>query len=158
MHTLAQLCSPPRLRHHADFGRLVVVGIFFHFSLGVDLFPKVDIPPSCHHRQPGASPEEIETEISRSRGHGQHHQPGGTSALHLSEGSRWSSFSRVVQERRRGAQEVQNKVNLIVPNLPQTAKAAVIQKFDPDAGPPFCRSAASARRSLRTSTLIADSR
>ena len=53
------------------------------------------------------------------------------------------------------AQEVQNKVNLIVHNLPQTAKQPVVQKFDPDATP-ILQIAVSAPRSLRDVTLIAD--
>ena len=53
------------------------------------------------------------------------------------------------------AQEVQNKVNLIVPHLPQTAKQPVVQKFDPDAAP-IMQIAVSAPRSLRDVTLIAD--
>ena len=50
---------------------------------------------------------------------------------------------------------MQNKVNLIVPNLPQTAKQPVVQKFDPDAAP-IMQIAVSAPRSLRDVTLIAD--
>ena len=53
------------------------------------------------------------------------------------------------------AQEVQNKVNLIVPQLPQTAKQPIVQKFDPDAAP-ILQIAVSAKRSLRDVTLIAD--
>ncbi len=53
------------------------------------------------------------------------------------------------------AQEVQNKVNLIVPDLPQTAKQPVVQKFDPDATP-ILQIAVSAPRSLRDVTMIAD--
>ncbi len=53
------------------------------------------------------------------------------------------------------AQEVQNKVNLIVNDLPQTAKQPVVQKFDPDAAP-ILQIAVSAPRSLRDVTLIAD--
>jgi hydrophobic/amphiphilic exporter-1 (mainly G- bacteria), HAE1 family len=53
------------------------------------------------------------------------------------------------------AQEVQNKVNLIVNDLPQTAKQPVVQKFDPDAAP-ILQMVVSAPRSLRDVTLIAD--
>ncbi len=53
------------------------------------------------------------------------------------------------------AQEVQNKVNLIVNDLPQTAKQPVVQKFDPDAAP-ILQIAVSAPRSLRDLTMIAD--
>ena len=45
---------------------LVVAGIFSYFSLGVDLFPKVDVPTVLVTiSNPGASPEEIESEISK---------------------------------------------------------------------------------------------
>ena len=53
------------------------------------------------------------------------------------------------------AQEMQNKVNLIVTDLPQTAKPPVVQKFDPDAAP-ILQIAVSAPRPLRDLTLIAD--
>ena len=44
----------------------MVVGGFLLFALGVDLFPKVDIPTvQVLVPDPGASPEEIETEISK---------------------------------------------------------------------------------------------
>src|SRR5262249_45005353 len=52
-------------------------------------------------------------------------------------------------------QEIQNKVNAIIPQLPETAKQPVIQKFDPDAAP-IVQIAVSAPRSLRDVTLIAD--
>ncbi|MBV9154869.1 MAG: efflux RND transporter permease subunit, partial [Acidobacteriaceae bacterium] len=53
------------------------------------------------------------------------------------------------------AQEVQNKVNLTIPDLPQSAKQPVVQKFDPGATP-IMQIAVSAPRSVRDVTLIAD--
>ena len=50
---------------------------------------------------------------------------------------------------------MQNKVNLIVNDLPQTAKQPVVLKFDPDAAP-VLQIAVSAPRSLRDLTMIAD--
>ena len=55
------------------------------------------------------------------------------------------------------AQEVQNKINLIANDLPQTAKAAVVQKFDPDAAPypeyrRFCASLSARRNDDRRQT------
>ena len=44
MHTLAQLCVRRPVFATMLILSLVVVGIFSYFSLGVDLFPKVDIP------------------------------------------------------------------------------------------------------------------
>src|SRR5665811_389023 len=117
MHTLAQLCVRRPVFATMLILSLVVVGTFCYFSLGVDLFPKVDIPTVIVIvTNPGASPEEIETEVTK---------------------------------------KVENTVNLIVPQLPQTAKQPVIQKFDPDAAP-ILQIAVSAQRSLRDVTLIAD--
>src|SRR3954452_5640386 len=66
MHTLAQLCVRRPVFATMLVMSLVVVGIFSYFSLGVDLFPKVDIPTGIISvANPGASPEEIETEITR---------------------------------------------------------------------------------------------
>src|ERR1039457_5484197 len=66
MHTLAQLCVRRPVFATMLILSLVVVGIFSYFPLGVDLFPKVDIPTVIVIiANPGASPEEIETEISK---------------------------------------------------------------------------------------------
>src|SRR5258708_21679133 len=44
---------------------LTVVGIFSYFSLGVDLFPKIDLPTvTVTVTNPGSSPQEVETEIT----------------------------------------------------------------------------------------------
>src|ERR1044071_4349830 len=66
MHALAQLCVRRPVFATMLVLSLVVVGIFSYYSLGVDLFPKVDIPTvSVIVSNPGASPEEIETEITK---------------------------------------------------------------------------------------------
>ena len=66
MHALAQLCVRRPVFATMLILSLVVVGIFSYFSLGVDLFPKVDIPTVLVIiANPGASPEEIETEITK---------------------------------------------------------------------------------------------
>ena len=66
MHSLAQLCVKRPVFATMLILSLVVVGIFSYFGLGVDLFPKVDIPTvAVIIANPGASPEEIETEITK---------------------------------------------------------------------------------------------
>src|SRR5665811_2459839 len=66
MHTLAQLCVRRPVFATMLILSLVVVGTFCYFSLGVDLFPKVDIPTVIVIvANPGASPEEIETEVTK---------------------------------------------------------------------------------------------
>ena len=53
------------------------------------------------------------------------------------------------------AQEVRDKVNQVVPQLPETAKAPVVQKIDPDAQP-VLQMVVSSPRPLREVTEIAD--
>src|ERR1035441_3431467 len=155
MHTLAQLCVRRPVFATMLILSLVVVGIFSYFSLGVDLFPKVDIPTVIVIiANPGASPEEIETEISKKV------EDTVNTISQVDEVRSTSSEGQslvIIQFElsKNGdvaAQEVQNKVNLIVPQLQQTP---VVQKFDPDAAP-ILQIAVSARRSLRDVTLIAD--
>src|SRR5450432_714240 len=158
MHALAQLCVRRPVFATMLILSLVVVGIFSYFSLGVDLFPKVDIPSVVVTiSNPGASPEEIETEITKK-------VEDAVNTISMvdevrstsSEGQSLCVITFLLAKNGDvAAQEVQNKVNLIVPNLPQTAKQPVVLKFDPDATP-IMQIAVSAPRSLRDVTLIAD--
>jgi hydrophobic/amphiphilic exporter-1 (mainly G- bacteria), HAE1 family len=158
MHALAQLCVKRPVFATMLVLSLVVVGLFSYFSLGVDLFPKIDIPTvSITVQNPGASPEEIETEITKKI------EDSVNTISQVDEVRSTSSegFSVVTvtfdlsKDGDVAAQEVQNKVNLVVPDLPQSAKQPVVQKFDPDATP-VMQIAVSAPRSLRDVTLISD--
>jgi hydrophobic/amphiphilic exporter-1 (mainly G- bacteria), HAE1 family len=158
MHALARLCVRRPVFATMLILSLVVVGIFSYFSLGVDLFPKVDIPTvAVTISNPGASPEEIETEITKK-------VEDAVNTISLvdevrSTSSEGQSLVIITFELAKNgdvaAQEVQNKVNLVIPDLPQSAKQPVVQKFDPDAAP-ILQIAVSAPRSLRDVTLIAD--
>src|SRR5436190_808403 len=158
MHALAQLCVRRPVFATMLILSLMVVGTFCYFGLGVDLFPKVDIPTvAVVIANPGASPEEIETEITKK-------VEDAVNTLSMvdevrSTSSEGQSLVLITFELAKNgdvaAQEVQNKVNVIVPNLPQTAKQPIVQKFDPDAAP-IMQIAVSAPRSLRDITMIAD--
>src|SRR5947209_8604785 len=158
MHALAQLCIRRPVFATMLVMSLVVVGIFSYFSLGVDLFPKVDIPTVLITvANPGASPEEVETEISKK-------VEDAVNTISLidevrSVSAEGLSLTTVTFELAKNgdvaAQEVQNKINQIVNDLPQTAKQPVVLKFDPDAAP-VMQIAVSAPRSLRDLTMIAD--
>ena len=66
MHKLAELCVKRPVFATMLVLSLVVVGAFSYFTLGVDLLPKVDLPiVTVSVSDPGASPEEIEIEISK---------------------------------------------------------------------------------------------
>ncbi len=158
MHTLAQLCVRRPVFATMLILSLVVVGTFCYFSLGVDLFPKVDIPTVVVTIiNPGASPEEVETEISK-KVEDAVNTISGVDELRSTSSEGQSLVTIQFELSKNGdvaAQEVQNKVNLIVNKLPETAKAPIVQKFDPDATP-ILQIAVSAKRSLRDVTLIAD--
>jgi hydrophobic/amphiphilic exporter-1 (mainly G- bacteria), HAE1 family len=158
MHKLAALCVRRPVFATMLVLSLMVVGIFCYSLLGVDLFPKVDIPSVVVIvANPGASPEEVETEITKKV------EDAVNTISQIDEVRSTSSEGQsmvIIQFElsKNGdvaAQEVQNKINLIVANLPQTAKQPVVQKFDPDAQP-ILQIAVSANRSLRDVTLIAD--
>jgi HAE1 family hydrophobic/amphiphilic exporter-1 len=158
MQALAQFCVRRPVFATMLILSLVVVGVFSYFSLGVDLFPKVDIPTvQVLVEDRGASPEEIETEVSKKV------EDAVNTISQVDEvrstSSEGQSLVIVTFELSKNgdvaAQEVQNKVNLIANDLPQTAKTPIVQKFDPDAAP-ILQVAVSAPRSLRDVTLIAD--
>jgi hydrophobic/amphiphilic exporter-1 (mainly G- bacteria), HAE1 family len=160
MHALAQLCVRRPVFTTMLILALIVVGAFSYFSLGVDLFPKVDIPAvTVSVSDPGASPEEVETEITKK-------VEDAVNTISLidevrstsSEGRSVVTVSFLLAKNGDiAAQEIQNKVNLIAADLPQSAKPPVVQKFDPDAAP-VIQIAISAPRSIRDLTLIADKR
>jgi HAE1 family hydrophobic/amphiphilic exporter-1 len=156
MQALAQFCVRRPVFATMLILSLVVVGVFSYFSLGVDLFPKVDIPTvQVLVEDRGASPEEIETEVSKKI------EDAVNTISQIDEvrstSSEGQSLVIVTFELSKNgdvaAQEVQNKVNLIANDLPQTAKTPIVQKFDPDAAP-ILQVAVSAPRSLRDVTLI----
>ena len=65
MQWLAEICVKRPVFATMLILSLVVVGAFSFFSLGVDLFPEVDFPTvTITTTNPGATPVEIETEIT----------------------------------------------------------------------------------------------
>src|ERR1700760_629631 len=125
MHGLAKLCIRRPVFATMLIVSLMVVGAFSYFSLGVDLFPKIDIPTvQVLVADPGASPEEVETEISKK-------VEDTVNTISLvdevrSISSEGQSLVIITFDLAKNgdvaAQEVQNKVNLITNDLPQSAK------------------------------------
>jgi HAE1 family hydrophobic/amphiphilic exporter-1 len=136
----------------------IVSGIFTYFSLGVDRMPKIDAPfVMVTVVNPGASPEEVETEITKKI------EDAVNSISGLDEITSTSSEGMALiriefdlsKDGNVAAQEVQNKINQIVNELPSSAEVPVITKMDPDASS-VLQIAISAPRSTRAVTLIAD--
>ncbi len=137
---------------------LTVVGIFSFFSLGVDLFPKIDLPTiTVTVINPGASPQEVETEITDKVESAVNTISGIDELRSTSVEGVSQVFITFILEKNAdiAAQEVRDKVGLIVNDLPETAETPTVQKLDTDAAP-VLRIAVSSPRSLREVTDIAD--
>src|SRR5258708_8759602 len=158
MHKLAALCVRRPVFATMLVVALMVVGAFSFATLGLDLFPKVDLPTVVvTTSNPGASAEEIETEITK-RVEDAINTTSGIDAI--TSNSVEGSSTVVVQfsldkNGDVGAQEVRDKVNRIIADLPETAKTPVVQKLDPDAQP-ILQIVVSSPRPLREVTEIAD--
>jgi len=117
---------------------LLVFGAFSFTSLSVDRFPNIDIPVvTVVTVYPGASPEQVETEVSDPV------EEALSSIAGVSE-LRSTSFEslsvvRVMFELDKdgdvGAQEVRDRVNRILGQLPTDAETPRVEKIDPDAAP-----------------------
>jgi HAE1 family hydrophobic/amphiphilic exporter-1 len=158
MQKLAEICVRRPVFATMLILALVVVGIFSYRSLGVDLFPKIDLPTiTVTVVNPGASPQEIETEIT-DKIEGAVNTISGIDELRSTsvEGVSQVFITFLLDKNADiAAQEVRGKVDLAVPDLPETAEKPVVQKLDTDAAP-VLRIALSAPRSLREVTDVAD--
>ena len=117
---------------------LVVVGAFSFVSLGVDLFPKIDFPTiTVTVVNPGASPQEIETEITEKIEEAVNTISGIDELRSTSVEGISQVFVQFVLEKdvNVAAQEVENRVQTVIPNLPETAEQPTVQKLDTDAAP-----------------------
>jgi HAE1 family hydrophobic/amphiphilic exporter-1 len=158
MQKLAEICVRRPVFATMLILSLTVVGIFSFKTLGVDLFPKIDLPTiTVTVVNQGSSPQEIETEITDKI-------EGAVNTISGIDELRSTSVEGVSQvfitflldkDANIAAQEVRDKVDLVVPDLPETAEKPVVQKLDTDAAP-VLRIAVSAPRSLREVTDIAD--
>jgi HAE1 family hydrophobic/amphiphilic exporter-1 len=137
---------------------LVVVGIFSYFNLGVDRFPKVEFPVvSVTIRQTGAAPEDVETEITDKVERAVNTVAGIDEMRSVSSEGVSQVFVQFQLEKNVdvAAQEVRDKVNQILADLPRDIDPPVIDKVDPDAAP-IVFLALSADRPIREVTELAD--
>src|SRR6266404_3570921 len=158
MHKLAELCIRRPVFATMLILALSVVGVYSFFGLGVDLFPNIDLPTvAITVQNPGASAEQIETEITKNI-EGAVNTISGIDELRStsSEGQSQVTISFLLEKNGDvAAQEVRDKVNLIIAQLPETAKPPVVRKFDPDAAP-IMQIAVAGERPLREVTQVAD--
>jgi HAE1 family hydrophobic/amphiphilic exporter-1 len=158
MQKLAEICVRRPVFATMLILSLTVVGVFSFSTLGVDLFPKIDLPTiTVTVVNPGASPREIETEVTDKVESAVNTISGIDELRSTSVEGVSQVFITFILEKNAdvAAQEVRDKVNLILGDLPETAEQPIIQKLDTDAAP-VLRIAVSANKSLREVTDIAD--
>src|SRR6185369_3289993 len=119
-------------------GALVALGLVSLMRIGVDLFPRVEFPyVVVNTLLEGASPEAVETEVTDSI-ESQVNTISGIKSLssQSSEGNSQVSIEFGLSENPDvKAQDVRDKVNLAVRDLPQDNDPPVILQVDPAADP-----------------------
>jgi HAE1 family hydrophobic/amphiphilic exporter-1 len=160
MQWLAEVCVKRPVFATMLILSLVTVGAFSFFSLGVDLFPKIDFPTiTVTVINPGASPQEVETEITEKVEEAVNTISGIDELRSSSVEGVSQVFVQFVLEKdvNVAAQEVENRVQTVIPNLPDTAEQPTVQKLDTDAAP-VLRIVVSAPTNLRDVTEMAKHR
>ena len=138
MQKLAEICVRRPVFASVLILALVVVGGFSYYKLGVDRFPKIEFPwVTVTTVLPGAAPEEIETEIT-DKIEEAINTISGIDEL-MSTSSENVSVVQVgfVLEKNAdvAAQEVRDRINTILGELPADAEPPIIQKIESDAAP-----------------------
>ncbi len=158
MQKLAQICIRRPVFATMLIMALVVIGGFCYTKLGVDLFPKVDFPTvTVTTTLPGASPEEVESEVTKKVEEAVNTISGIDELRSVSSEGISQVFVTFILDRdsAEAAQDVRDRVGRIVGNLPRDIDPPVVEKLDPDASP-VMSIAVSADRPAREITEIAD--
>ena len=158
MSKLAQICIQRPVFAAMLILAMVVVGAASYYRLGVDRLPAVDLPTvSVRTTLPGASPEEVENEIS-DRIEEVVNTVEGIDELRSISGAGSSiviitfNLNRDIEA---AAQDVRDRVANVVRRLPDEAEPPVVSKFDSDSSP-VITIALSGARPVRELTEIAD--
>src|SRR5437899_499189 len=158
MQWLAALCVKRPVFATVLILSLVVIGGYSFTKLGVDRFPKIDFPTIVITTvQPGAAPEQIETEITDKIEEAVNTISGIDELRSVSsEGISQVMISFLLDKNTDvAAQEVRDKVNGVLPLLPRTIQQPRVDRFDPDAAPVLSL-ALSASKPVRDITEFAD--
>lgn len=138
MQWLASLCIRQPVFTWVLMLLFIVVGAFGYKSLGVDQFPKVDIPVVLVTATlNGSAPEEIETDVT-DKIEGTINTINGVDELRSASSD---GVSRVIvafdmsKDIDVAAQEVRDHISNLTPELPKGMDPPVVQKVDPDASP-----------------------
>ena len=158
MQWLAELCVRRPVFASVLILSLVVVGAFAFGQLGIDRLPLVDFPTvTVTTRLPGAAPEQVESEVTDKV----EEAVNTISGIDQLNSNSAEGISQVIVTFRLeksadvAAQEVRDRINRILPQLPRTILQPTIEKQDPDAAP-ILTIAVTAKKPIRDVTEYAD--
>jgi HAE1 family hydrophobic/amphiphilic exporter-1 len=159
MQKLAEICIQRPVFATMLILALVVTGLFAYSALGVDRFPKVEIPiATITTTLRGASPEEVETQVTKRIEEAVNTVSGidelrSTSAEGISQ-----VFITFVLEKDIDVaiEEVRAKVNTVLNQLPKDADQPTVDKLSTDATPVLNIVVSSARDPRETTKIVDD--
>ncbi|HUQ92450.1 MAG TPA: efflux RND transporter permease subunit [Bryobacteraceae bacterium] len=160
MQKLARICVDRPVFATMLILALMVLGFDSYRKLGVDLFPKIEFPiVTISTTLRGAAPEEIETQISKRIEEAVNtiseiDDLRSTSAEGVSLVQIQFTLEKNAEE---AAQEVRDKVNRVLGQLPKDVDPPVIEKLATDATPVLTL-VVSSSRDLRETTKLVDDR
>ena len=138
MQKLAEICVQRPVFATVLILILVVVGGAGFMQLGVDRYPKIDIPTVLISTvSPGSSPEAVESDITNPIEDAVNTISGIDEVRSTSsEGVSTVTISFVLEKDISVAtQEVRDKINQVIPRLPDGVKQPTVNTYDPDASP-----------------------
>jgi len=160
MHRLAEICVRRPVFATMLILALVVLGLNAYRKLGVDLTPKIEFPTvTVTTTLRGASPEEVETQVTRRIEEAVNTVSGIDELRSISSEGVSQVFVTFVLEKDPdvAAQEVRDRVAGVMRQLPRDVDPPVIEKIATDAAP-VISIAVSSRRDLRETTKLVDDR
>jgi HAE1 family hydrophobic/amphiphilic exporter-1 len=157
MQKLAEICVRRPVFATVIVLILTVIGGFSFFTLGVDRFPKIDIPTvSVSTTNTGAAPQEIETEITDII-EGVVNTVPGIDEMRSSSAQGRSNITinfNLEKDPDLATQEVRDKVSTIINRLPETADPPVVRKSDPDSQPVLVYAISAPRSSIELTNIV----
>jgi hydrophobe/amphiphile efflux-1 (HAE1) family protein len=159
MQWLAELCVKRPVFATVLSLVILVIGGAMYRQLGVDQFPKIDFPAVIIVTTlPGAAPEDVETEIS-DKIEGAVNTISGIDELRSTSSEGISTVAvqfLLEKDINVAAQEVQQKINAVLPELPKGIDPPIVQKFEPDAQPVLYLALRAEGKDVKEITDVAD--
>ncbi len=160
MQWLAQVCVKRPVFAGVLMLVIVVLGLVGYTRLGLDQFPNIDLPfVLVTTRLDGAAPEEVETDIS-DKIEGAVNTIEGIDELRSTSMEGFSQVAVAFKLDKNGdvaAQDVRDKINTVLRDLPKGIDAPVVTKVDPQSAP-IMLVALRSNQGIRELTEIADKR